>query len=53
VAIYRALTEAGRVFTWLEVNAEHALMRDEGPRYDPEAARVALTVALALFQRVL
>jgi carboxymethylenebutenolidase len=52
-AIYRALTEAGRVFTWLEVNAEHAFMRDEGPRYDPEAARVALTVALTLFQRVL
>jgi carboxymethylenebutenolidase len=51
--IYRALTEAGGVFTWLEVNAEHAFMRDEGPRYDPEAARVAMTVALALFQRAL
>ena len=52
-AIYRALTDAGRVFTWLELNAEHAFMRDEGPRYDPEAARLAMGVALALFQRAL
>jgi carboxymethylenebutenolidase len=52
-AIYRALTDAGRVFTWLELNAEHAFMRDEGARYDPEAARLAMWVALALFQRAL
>ena len=52
-AIYRALTDAARAFTWLELNAEHAFMRDEGPRYDPEAARLAMGVALALFQRAL
>ena len=28
-------------------------MRDEGPRYDPAAARLAFGLALELFQRVL
>ncbi len=51
--IYAALLGARRVFTWHEFNAQHAFMRDEGPRYDPEAARIALGVALALFQRTL
>jgi carboxymethylenebutenolidase len=51
--IYRALVEAGRSFTWHEFNAQHAFMRDEGPRYDPEATRLGLGIALALFQRTL
>jgi carboxymethylenebutenolidase len=52
-AIYTALLEAGRVFSWHEFNAQHAFMRDEGPRYDPEVARISLGLALALFQRML
>ncbi|HEU4368752.1 MAG TPA: dienelactone hydrolase family protein [Methylomirabilota bacterium] len=52
-AIYTALRDAGVRFTWHEFNAEHAFMRDEGPRYDPEAARVGMGIALALFQRTL
>lgn len=51
--IYRALVDAGRLFSWHEVNAQHAFMRDEGPRHDPEAARLAFGIALALFQRTL
>jgi carboxymethylenebutenolidase len=51
--IYRALVAAGCRFTWHEFNAQHAFMRDEGLRYDPEAARLALDIALALFQRAL
>lgn len=52
-AIYRALRGAERLFTWHELNAQHAFMRDEGPRFDPEAARLAMGLALALFQRTL
>ena len=51
--IYQALVDAGRTFTWHELNAEHAFMRDEGPRYDPEAARLCMGLALGLFRRVL
>ncbi|MEO8381841.1 MAG: dienelactone hydrolase family protein [Acidobacteriota bacterium] len=51
--VYRALLEAGTQFTWHEVNAEHAFMRDEGARYDAEAARLAMTIALGVLQRTL
>ena len=40
-------------FSWHEVNGEHAFMRDEGERYDAEAARLCMGIALALFQRTL
>jgi carboxymethylenebutenolidase len=53
VSIYQALRRAERVFTWHEFNAQHAFMRDEGARYDPEAARLSLGLALSLFQRTL
>jgi carboxymethylenebutenolidase len=52
-AIYRALHEAGMLFTWHEFNAEHAFMRDEGARYDPAATRLGLGLAFDLYQRVL
>lgn len=52
-AVYRALTEAGVLFSWHELNAEHAFARDEGGRYDPEAARIGTGLALSLFARVL
>ena len=38
-------------FTWHEFNGQHAFIRDEGPRYDPELARLCLGLVLALFQR--
>ena len=50
-AIYAALQQSGVMFSWHEVNAEHAFMRDEGSRWDPEAARVCMGIALGLFAR--
>jgi carboxymethylenebutenolidase len=51
--IYTALVDAGLLFSWHEFNAQHAFMRDEGVRYDPEATRIGIGIALALFQRTL
>ena len=51
--VYKALSEAGARFSWHEVNGEHAFMRDEGDRYDAEAARLCMSIALGLFQRAL
>lgn len=51
--VYDALTESGVRFSWHEFNAEHAFMRDEGNRYDAEAARHCLNLAIGLFQRTL
>jgi carboxymethylenebutenolidase len=51
--VYDAMTEAGVDFTWHEFNAQHAFMRDEGARYDPELARVCYGLAIDLFRRKL
>jgi carboxymethylenebutenolidase len=52
-AIHDALDAAGVWFTWHEFNAAHAFLRDEGERYDPAAARLALGLAADLFRRTL
>jgi carboxymethylenebutenolidase len=49
--IYEALTEADAFFQWHEFNGAHAFARDEGPRYDAAASRLAFTLTLELFQR--
>ena len=49
--IYNALSDAGVHFQWHEFNAAHAFMRDEGPRYDPAAARLCYDMVLELFHR--
>lgn len=51
--IYDALDAAGVWFTWHEFNATHAFMRDEGERYDPSTARLAMILAADLFSRCL
>jgi carboxymethylenebutenolidase len=51
--IYDALEAAGTKFTWHEYNAQHAFLRDEGPRWDPIAGQQAIDVALELFHRCL
>ena len=51
--IQRRLVETGRVFTWHEVNAQHAFLRDEGPRYDPALALAAYGLVVDLFRRAL
>jgi carboxymethylenebutenolidase len=52
-AIYDALDAAGVWFTWHEFNAAHAFLRDEGERYDPSAARLAIGLAADVFGRCL
>jgi len=49
--IYNAMSDAGVHFTWHELNAAHAFIRDEGPRYDPAAAQICYGMALELFKR--
>ena len=49
--IHDRLDEAGVDFTWHEVNAQHAFLRDEGARYDPALARACMGLALDVFQR--
>jgi carboxymethylenebutenolidase len=51
VKIHARLEEAGVNFQWLEVNAQHAFLRDEGPRYDPVLARLCMNFTLELFHR--
>lgn len=49
--VYQKLTEANLSFTWHEFNAQHAFMRDEGERYDPQVAMMGYQLALQLFAR--
>ena len=50
-AIRARLEAVGARYEWHEVNAAHAFLRDEGPRYDPALLVQALGWTLALFQR--
>jgi carboxymethylenebutenolidase len=49
--IYNAMSDAGTWFTWHEFNAQHAFLRDEGLRYDPELARIGYDLTVTLFKR--
>ena len=49
--IRAALDRANVAYEWHEVNAQHAFLRDEGPRYDPQLARWGMDATLALFAR--
>ncbi len=51
--IHAALDAAGVNFTWHEVNAAHAFLRDEGLRYDAELAHQFLALAVASLRRSL
>jgi carboxymethylenebutenolidase len=51
--IYNALADAGTNFTWHEFNAQHAFLRDEGPRYDPALAATCYAMAIGLLHRKL
>jgi carboxymethylenebutenolidase len=53
VMIHNALEAAGVSYTWHEINAQHAFMRDEGHRYDPELAASVYRLSLDLFARAL
>src|SRR5580693_1374747 len=49
--IHARLEEAGVNFQWIEVNGQHAFLRDEGPRYDPVLSRLCFGFAFELFHR--
>ena len=51
--IYAKLETTERNFSWHEVNAQHAFMRDEGERYDAAIALQIYLQAVAFFQRTL
>ncbi len=46
------LLELKRRFTWHELNAVHAFLRDEGPRYDPALALLSYRMMVDLFLQV-
>jgi carboxymethylenebutenolidase len=51
--LHARLAEAGVRFSWHELDAVHAFMRDEGPRYDPALAALGYTLALDMLRRAL
>lgn len=53
LAIRARLEEVGARYEWHEVNAAHAFLRDEGPRYDPALFLQAIDWTLRLFHRTL
>ncbi|MFC5049693.1 dienelactone hydrolase family protein [Rubritalea spongiae] len=51
--LYSTLNDVEANFTWHEFNGQHAFMRDEGERYDPELATLCHRLTLDLFHRTL
>ncbi len=51
IRIHTRLEEAGVNFQWIEVNGQHAFLRDEGPRYDPALAQLCFHFVFELFGR--
>lgn len=52
-SIYKTLEENQVYFQWHEVNAAHAFLRDQGPRYDPALANQCYNIVLEMFHRLL
>ena len=46
------LEAAGAHYSWHEVEAAHAFLRDEGPRYDPALAHLCQGLMIGLFDRL-
>ncbi|WP_286235166.1 dienelactone hydrolase family protein [Thalassotalea sediminis] len=51
--IHQQLLSSGNTFTWHEFNAQHAFMRDEGDRYDPQLALRVYGMSVEFFNRTL
>lgn len=49
--IQQALHKANASYEWHEFNAQHAFLRDEGPRYDAGLFQVCMDLAIYLFAR--
>lgn len=52
-AIRARLEAVGARYEWHEVNAQHAFLRDEGPRYDPALFLASMGWTFELFRRTL
>ncbi len=52
-AIRERLEAVGAAYEWHEVNAAHAFLRDEGPRYEPALLLQVMGWTAALFQRAM
>lgn len=52
-AIRARLEQVGASYAWHEVNAQHAFLRDEGPRYDPALFLQAMDLTLGFYRRTL
>lgn len=52
-AIRAGLEAHGIAYEWHELNAQHAFLRDEGPRYDPALFLQSMAIALAFYRRTL
>lgn len=53
VLVSQKLTEAYLSFSWHEFNGQHAFMRDEGERYDPQLAMTGYQLAIQMFGNTL
>jgi carboxymethylenebutenolidase len=49
--LHARLEEVGARFQWIEVNGQHAFLRDEGPRYDGALARLCYEFVFELLHR--
>ncbi|MES3098610.1 dienelactone hydrolase family protein [Sphingomonas faeni] len=47
------LEQVGAAYEWHELNAQHAFLRDEGPRYDPALFLQGMDLTLAFYRRTL
>lgn len=52
-AIRAGLEAHGIAYEWHELNAQHAFLRDEGPRYDPALFLQSMAITLAFYRRTL
>lgn len=52
-AIRAGLETHGIAYEWHELNAQHAFLRDEGPRYDPALFLQSMAITLAFYRRTL
>jgi carboxymethylenebutenolidase len=52
-AIRARLEELDVSYEWHEMNAQHAFLRDEGPRYDPALFIQSIELTLAFYRRLL
>lgn len=52
-AIRAGLEAHGIGHEWHELNAQHAFLRDEGPRYDPALFLHSMAITLAFYRRAL